>query len=93
MNGLRQYTVFLPCAKHRRFFTGERRARVAEFFAEGGPAGSACDEAGACRVRPGRDLFIAALCQRGITYRTDDLGPFHWSANDRTGDVRPQPAR
>jgi hypothetical protein len=58
---LRQHTVFLFCAKHAGFFAGERRQRVAEFFAEGGPATSRCHPDGACRVRPGRDLFVPNL--------------------------------
>ena len=54
------------CDKHRGWFAGCSRERIAETFVEGGPAMSTpgC-EGGCCRLWPGRDFYCAEYCVGG----------------------------
>jgi hypothetical protein len=70
----RQHTVFLPCDRHSLIFAGESRQRQAELFTEGGPANAGPCTGDGCRLRPGRDLFVADLCHKGSEANARDFG-------------------
>ncbi len=61
MTEVRKHTKFVTCDRHR-WLDGERRARRAEFFSEGGPAGQQGCLGGRCRMWPGTDLFVPERC-------------------------------
>ena len=61
---VRKVTKFEICDGHA-WLGRETRARRAEFFAEGGPAGNQTCSGGRCRMWAGTDLFVAEVCGWG----------------------------
>lgn len=58
----RKQTVFRICDRHKGWFAGETRRRIAETFVEGGPGHGGPCAGGRCRMWPGTDFYVADIC-------------------------------
>lgn len=80
----RKVTVFKLCSRHRGWFGNDSRERMADVFGEGGPGhGPPCVPGDPCKIRPGRDFFVADICALPGWYDTAAGDhDFRWAVNE-----------
>jgi len=73
----RKVTRLYVCRYHWGWFDASTRRRTVEAFDEGGPSASQppCDLAHPCRIWPGRDFFVASVCDAEADW------PKNWAVN------------
>jgi len=75
----RKITRIDICPNHVSWFVGVTHRRMAEVFDEGGPGrgiySQACHAKTPCRIWPGRDFFVASVCDSEADW------PKTWAVN------------